>query len=175
MTLEAAFEVLPQKLDALRTALKYLEVFVEDRPHAHQYVDAMGELVADLWSRTDTAVTAAETAYSAVRLPVDIERARGALIECQAQYNVVQRRLVTELASDRQLTELPRLGQRLGGEWKGWAVNIRPVLNQCLPPMYEAGQGLFLCWQELSDRTSTPQVSVHTVTVGQAYLPPVGD
>lgn len=174
MTLEAAFEALPQKLDALRTAIKYLEVFVEDRPHAHQYVDAMGEVVTDLWSRTDTAVTAAESAYGAVRLPADLERARRSLIECQAQYNVVQRRLVTELASDRQLTELLRLGQRLGGEWKGWAVNIRPVLNQCLPPLYEASQGLFLCWQELSDRTSTPQVSVHTVTVGQAYLPPAG-
>ena len=113
MTLEAAFEALPQKLDALRTALKYLEVFVEDRPHAHQYVDAMGEVVTDLWSRTDTAVTAAESAYGAVRLPADLERARRSLIECQAQYNVVQRRLVTELASDRQLTELLRLDSEM--------------------------------------------------------------
>jgi hypothetical protein len=173
MTIEAAFDDLTQKCCELRTALRYLEVFLGDKPHSHQLVDSLGELAADMWSRADQATAAAGEAALAVRPAFDRERALRALATCQEQYNAVQHSLIVELVSDQRLLELQRLGRRLGGEWKGWAGNLQPVLSQCLPALHGTSQALFCCWQEIAEHAGTNHVSVQTINVGHQTVTPV--
>ncbi len=167
MALEATFQELPDKLSQLHTSLKYLEVFIEDRPRAHKLADDLAEVVTDLWSRIGWALEAAEEARTAVEHPTDLARARLALTNCQEQFNLVSRRLLTELMSEPQLTELVRLGRRLGSEWRGWADSVKQALDQCQPPLYEVNQSLFECWQEMAERVGTTSVSVQATNIGQ--------
>ncbi|MFN8453543.1 MAG: hypothetical protein U0401_02550 [Anaerolineae bacterium] len=172
MALEATFQELPLKLRELQTTLKYLEVFIGDKPHRHKFAEDLGEEVVDLWSRIDQAIEAANEALAAVQHPPDLGRARQALTLCQEQVNVVSRKFSTKVRSDHQMTELTRLGSRLQGEWPGWVKSIKQSLNQCQPPLHDVNETLARCWQELAEHAGLTSISVQATNIGQQIMRP---
>jgi hypothetical protein len=167
MALEETFRELSVKLNELGGALKDLEVFIGDKPHQHKFAEDLAEEVTDLWSRIDQALEAAQAAQTGVQYPPDLGYARQGLALCQEQVNIVARKFSTELRSDKQLTELTRLGRRLGGEWPGWAKSVKQALDQCQAPLYDVNEALAHCWQEIAERVGMNSVSVQATNIGQ--------
>lgn len=170
MTLEAVFRELPEKLMDLQSSLKYLEVFIGDKPHAHKLADDLSETVTDLWSRIDEAIEVAHETQAALQPPTDLARVRLALVICQEQFNIVSRKFTTELRSEQQMRELARLSRRLKGEWPGWARSVKQTLEQCQVGFHDVNEALSRCWQEIAERVGMTSVSMQTTNIGQQIV-----
>ena len=82
----------------------------------------------------------------------DIDLVRVALICCQDRFNQLSNRFYSEPNSFEWLDDLHTLAQRRGGEWATWAQGVQDALKPCPPQLYDVGQTLFDCWQELVER-----------------------
>lgn len=170
MSLEMAFHELSGQIRKLRdTFLGVRLTVVEDKPLRDEVVlvDTFGNAVEDLVGWVEEALAAAAQGEQFAGNPMDAYRARRALTTCHERFNRLALQFSTELICYERILELKRFGRKRGGEWLRWTNTVKQALDQCRPPLHEVNQALFLCWQELAERSAMASVSVQNTTIGQ--------
>ena len=175
MALETAFKALSNHLRALHEALIGLRTtVVEDKPLRGDVVlvDVFGDAADDLLGWLEEACAAAGEGQQAARHPIDLDRVGRSLTTCQERFNRITHRFSSDLVRYERIAELTRFGRTHGGEWRGWANSVKTGLDWCAQPLYDVGQSLFECWQEIAERVGTTSVSVQTTNIGQQLTIP---
>jgi hypothetical protein len=170
MTLEASFQVLNLRFQALCDAVFSLHLTVgEDKPLSGEgaLVDYVSNAVEDLLASLQAGESAARQGRQAVAYPTDLQTARHSLVVCQQNFNDLSYRLASDLLSYERLAELTAFGSERGGEWFPWSNALREALECCRQPAFDVTQALFLCWQEIAERTGVNGVSVNATNIGQ--------
>ena len=145
-----------------------LLLFVGDKPDEDAALpDALEEAVLGQMGTLHEAKKAARQALNAVGHPLDMDRARRALILCQDRFHLLEQQFASDLIAYDQLRELARLGRMRRGEWKSWSDLTRQTIEQCSEPMGLASKALASCWQELAERAGMTNISVHATGVKQ--------
>jgi hypothetical protein len=170
VAIETVFAELHHRLRALQEALEALGTTVdEDRPPRDDVIVA-SRLSDDLLAARgllEEAVTAADGAIETVAYPLDGDRARRALTLCQQRFQRFAHAFSFELAGYDRLDDLMSVAKKRGRGWLDWTGVVRQALEQCKMLSDEAGNSLFLCWQELADRIATTSVSIRNTAIGQ--------
>lgn len=170
MALEKTFRELTAHLQKTQEAFKEVQLtVVEDRPPDQDVVmvDHFEYAVDDVLGWLEGALKYAADAEQAVGVPLDLERARRSLGQCQEVFQKLQQRYGSDLISYGQLEALTNFGRKRRGEWQGWVESVKNGLDQCRHPIEEAGVLLARCWQELAERLGSTNVSVHATNIGQ--------
>jgi hypothetical protein len=170
MAIEAAFQNLVEKFDAVGEALASLRLTaVEDRPLRDEVllVDRLANVVDDLIGWRDEATAAAADGQKAVRHPLDCYGAREKLALAHDRFARFEYKFFSEGVSYEQINELTRFGQRSGRECLGWTRSVVHALGQCWTPIRELDEALLQCWRELAERLGASAVSVQTTNIGQ--------
>jgi hypothetical protein len=170
MAIEAAFQNLIEKFDAVREALTSLRLTaVEDRPLRDEVllVERLANAVDDLIGWREEAADAAADGQKAVRHPLDGYGAREKLALAHDGFIRLKYTFFSEGVSYEEINELTRFGQRRGREWLGWTRSVVQALDQCRTPIRELDEALLQCWRELAERLGTSAVSVQTTNIGQ--------
>lgn len=174
MPIEATFQALTAKFEALREAVASLRLTaVEDRPPRNEVllVERLGDAVEDLGGCLGEAAAAAAGALGAIAHPLDGHRARQALALAHERFIRAEYKLVFGVISAEQLEELARFGRRRGPEWLGWTGSVLQALEQCRAPLRDVDEALLSAWQELSERLGAGSISVQTTNIGQQISP----
>jgi hypothetical protein len=170
MTLEASFAVLGETFGHLERALDNLMwAVVEGQPEAgegHALVDQYDAATTDFIGLVREARVAAEAGRKATRGPLDLTGARQALATCQDRFNVLSSRLYHDVISFERIDALNNLAQERGGDWARWVEGVKDALSQYPQPLFDVGQALFPCWQELSERVSPPFATGQATSTG---------
>ena len=175
MGLERTFQELNAQLQKLRDNIGALSMTFGDQPprNAPVLVQELGERVEILLGWLRDAASAGAEAVVAVQAPVDADRARRALGQCQEPLGQVARYLAFEIATREQLNDLAAFGRRRGGEWSVWAPFVCKTLAECQGDCYDTNQALLHCWQDLAERSISTTISVQATSIGrQATVPP---
>ena len=170
MTLEASFHVLGLRFEALRDAVCSLQITAgEDKPLSGgvALVDNVSNTVEDLLASLEGGDDAARKGRQAVAYPTDLQTARHSLILCQEHFNNLSHRLGADLLSYERVAELTAFGRERKGEWLAWSNALKEALESCRQPAFDVNQALFLCWQEIAERTGVNGVSVNATNIGQ--------
>jgi hypothetical protein len=168
MTLEASFHVLNLRFHALRDAVFSLHMTVgEDKPLSGEgaLVDYVSNAVEDLLACLEEGDSAARQGRQAVAYPTDLQTARHSLVLCQQQFNDLSYRLASDLLSYERLAALTAFGSERGGEWLPWSNALKQALECCRQPAFDVTQALFLCWQEIAERSGV--ISINATNIGQ--------
>jgi hypothetical protein len=170
VALQQSFRDLCSRLQELQEVLEAVNTTVEeDRPKRRDVVVAssLGDAVLAVRGTLEESRAAAHDACQAVDHPLDMERARRALVTCQERFHRFASEFSHELASYQRMTDLASVAQERGRDWAGWVTVVKQGLEQC-QALVEAGRdALFVCWQELTERLGTASVSVTNTAVGQ--------
>ena len=172
MTLEASFQVLAIRFEALCDAVSSLQITAgEDKPLTGgvALVDQVGNTVEDLRGCLEEADAAARQGRQAVAHPPDLQSARHSLVVCQQQFNDFSYRLTSDLLSYELLAELAAFGSERGGEWLAWSNALKEALESCRQPAFDVNQALFVCWQEIAERAGANGVVVNATNIGQMF------
>lgn len=178
MTLEASFQALSMRFEILRDAVSSLRVtVVEDKPKKGDValVDNLSNSLDDLLACLEASQSAARDAREAVDYPTDLQSARRSLILCQENFNEFSHRLFSDLLAYDRLVELNGFASERGGEWRAWSDTVTEVVGRCWQPAYDVTQALFICWQEITERTGMNSVSLQTTNIGQQISIPEGE
>ena len=170
MTLEASFQVLTVKFQALCDAVSSLQLTAgEDKPLTGgvALVDQVSNTVEDLVASLDEAHAAARQARQAVAHPVDLQTTRHSIVRCQQNFNDLSYRLTSDLLSYELVAELATFGSERGGEWLAWSSALKEAIDSCRQPAFDVNQALFVCWQEIAERAETNCILVNTTNIGQ--------
>jgi hypothetical protein len=162
MALEATFRALFMQTRKLCDTLNAILLTVGDKP-AHRgamLTDQLENTVLDTLGLAENARTAARVAEKAVTSPMDMDRARHALSNCQENFLRAEQQFSNELVSYEKLKNLASLGSDRGGEWKAWAGSMKDAIEQGRQPIEETSRALAACWQELVERSGTTSISV---------------
>jgi hypothetical protein len=170
MTLEASFTALGETFGHLERALDNLMwAVVQGQPEAgegHALVDQYDAATTDFIGLVREARAAAEEGRKATGGPLDLTGARQALATCQDRFNVLSSRLYDDVVSFERIDALNNLAQERGGDWARWVEGVKDALSQYPQPLFDVGQALFLCWQELSERVSPPFAAGQATSTG---------
>jgi hypothetical protein len=175
MALERVFQELSDRVRRLRDSFLALQLTIrEDLPPQGgvALVDQFGDAVDDSMGWLEESLAAAGEAQRAVGHPVDLDRARRALANCQEQFHRVEQRFASDLISYEKLKDLTGFGRSRRGEWVGWVKSVRRGLEECRQPMEEIGRALLACWQEIAERAGMTSVSVQATNIGQQIAAP---
>jgi hypothetical protein len=170
MTLEASFHVLDIRFQALRDAVVSLHITAgEDKPLSGEValIDYVTNAVEDLLASLEEGDNAARQGRQAVAYPTDLQSARHSLVLCQQHFNDLSYRLASDLLSYERLAELTAFGCERGGEWRAWSNALKEALESCRQPAFDVIQALFLCWQEIAERSGVNGVSINATNIGQ--------
>lgn len=143
-----------------------LHITIEDKPQHDEaaLADDMADKVLELLGCIHEAQSGAVKACKTLRSSADLNATRRALMACQNQFHKIDRSYSTDLASFDKLKELLRVGSR-GAEWTAWAWGTKLAIEQCLPPLQQVNEAFAPCWQELTDRLGTTNISVTATNV----------
>ncbi|SRR6266566_2730280 len=176
MALQIAFEDVEARLKELQDALLHLHfAVVEARSPriAHHLADRLGDqVIPDLQGLTRDALLEAETGVAASSHPPDIGTCGHALLGCQKDLNQIAGRFWTELGSYGPISDLIGLGEEHSAEWRIWTEGVLNALDRCQQPVYDASEGLAVCWEEILERIGTTSVSVQATNIGQQITGP---
>lgn len=170
MTIESAFNELQRGLREFEEALDALGTTVEqDKPAGDDVIVAsrLNDAVLAARGYLEESLIAAAAACGAVVHPFDADRARLALVRCQERFHRFANCFADEIASYECWDDLTSIRQRRGREWVGWVSVIQDALRHCRGLIEDIRGKLFLCWQELAERTNAGSVSVINTQVGQ--------
>jgi hypothetical protein len=169
VALEATFRELSVSLHQLHDALDALNVTLGDEPEAggSALADGFENIVLDLIGALHQGRRAALHARRAVTPPMDIERARRSLANCQDRFHQIEQEFAANLASYEKLTELARLGTERGEQWRLWANSVKLGIEQCQPCLHEASKALAGGWKELVEHGGKTSISIRTENLGQ--------
>ena len=170
MALQKSFRDLCSRLQELQEGLEAVNTTVdEDRPKRRDVVVAtsLGDAVLAVRGILEESRAAADDACQAVGHPMDMERARRALMTCQEQFHRFATEFSHDLACYQRMTDLASIAKERGRDWASWVTVVKQGLEQC-QALAEAGRdALFVCWQELTERLGASAVSVQNTTIGQ--------
>lgn len=172
MGIEKTFIDLSNSLHRLRDRLQEVRLtIVEDRPEKNDavIVDNFEYAVEDMLGWVNEAIGPAHIALTAVRHPVDVERAREALSTCQERFQRIDQVFSTNMTSYEHLSDLSRFGESRGNDWKGWVIGVKQGIEQCKEPMTETRNQLGCCWQDMAERNG-PSVSIRATNIGQKVV-----
>jgi hypothetical protein len=177
MALEASFTTLSEHLRLLHDELQELHRTVIEKPLKGDVVlvDLFSDAADDLLGWVVEASDAACEGGQSSSYPVDLDRARRSLKTCQEKFILISERLSSDLLSYDRMEELISFGDHRRGGWEKWATNVKAALESCREPLYDVSHTLFACWQELTERIGTTNVSVHTTNIGQQIKMPVDE
>ena len=168
MALEKTFRELSLCLHHLHDALNALQVTLGDKPPDDEsaLADGVETAVLDMMGTLHEARKAALNGKKAVGHPVDLDRARWALANCQERFHWIEQQFASDLVSYEKLRELERLGKERHA-WLGWSSTVRQGIEQCRQPLGQTSQALAACWQELVEHSGTTSISIRTENLGQ--------
>jgi hypothetical protein len=174
MALEATFRQLSVRLHKLHDALNALHVTVGDRPPDDEaaLADGLENAVLDLMGTLHEARKSAMAARQGVGTPIDLDRARRALMVCQKCFHRIEQQFAAELVSYERLRELARLGRARRREWIPWANSTKAGIEQCREPIELTSKALASCWEELAERLGTTNISMQATNLGQQITLP---
>ena len=177
MALEGSFNELSAHILGLRDVLIDFRTTILDKPYEGDVVlvDLFSDAADDLLGWIEEASEACAEARQALAYPIDLDRARRALVACQEKFNLAVRRFSSDLVVYERIAELTSLGEEREGEWLAWANSVKESLDLCRQPFYDASQALFVCWQELAERIGMNSVNVQATNIGQQITVPVAD
>jgi hypothetical protein len=143
-----------------------LHITIEDKPQhdGAAVADDMADNVLELLGCIHEAQNDAVKACQALRSSANLDETRRALMACQNQFHKIERSYSTDLASYDKLKELLRVGSR-GAEWTAWARGTKLAIEQCLSPLQQVNEAFAPCWQELTERLGTTNISVTAMNV----------
>jgi hypothetical protein len=173
VALEATFRGLLIRLQRAGDGLQVLRLTLGDKPLKSEaaLVDHLENGVLDIMGLLQEAIQSACEALNAVGYPVDLDRARRALIECQNCFHRLEHQFSTDLVSYEKLKDLEMLGNQRRGEWFLWAKSTKDGITGCCHPLTEVSQALVACWQELAEHLGTVSISVQASSIGQQIAP----
>jgi hypothetical protein len=175
MALEKTFGELPHTIRKLRDGLLALQLTVREDLPLHGsvvLVDQFGDAVDDSLGWLEDALTAATEVQQCAKHPVDMDRGRRALSNCQEQFHRMEQRFHSDLISYEKLKDLTGFGRSRRGEWLGWVKSVRKGLDECRQPMDEVTKALLACWQEIAEHAGMTSVSVQATNIGQQIAAP---
>jgi hypothetical protein len=175
MTLEHTVARLQVQLTRLVEALEALSTTVEeDRPRRGDVVLAasLADSLLALRGFIEDARAAAADAHGSVTQQRDMVRFAQALTAAQEGFHRFASALHADLMSYERLDDLVTAGRERGREWADWTGVVTGELEQCRSLSDEVRNGLFLCWQELVERTVAGAVSIKNTCVGQQIVSP---
>ncbi len=187
MAIEAAFETLQRRLEALKEELSELRVNAEEfypPGRAHQGknghktgqapppVVGLADCAADLEGEMEEALQAARKATRAVRHPRNLIEVQRAMIQVQGSLNRVLRRHWTEVAAFEPLHTLMQMARELGEGWPKWVELVKSVMNGCRDRLVDAFEALAECWQELAEKLAANSVMIQSTNIGQQIATP---
>lgn len=173
MALEATFRDLLGQLRMLHDMFLALRLtVVEDKPVRGEaaLVDHFEDAILDAMGTLDECLKSAQAAQKAVGHPVDLDRARRSLANCQEKFHQIESQYSESLASYEKLKDLADLGKERRGEWLPWSASVKDGVEQCRRHLDGVRKGLGICWQEIAERVGTTTVSVHTRNIGQKIV-----
>lgn len=175
MALEKTFGELPNTIRRLRDSLLALQLTVREDLPLHGsvvLVDQFGDAVDDSLGWLEDSLAAAVEVQQCAKHPVDIDRARRALVICQDQFHRMEQRFHSDLISYEKLKDLTGFGRSRRGEWIGWVKSVRKGLEECRTPMDDVSKALLACWQEIAEHAGMTSVSVQATNIGQQIAAP---
>jgi hypothetical protein len=170
VALQKSFRDLCTRIQELQEVLEALNTTVEeDRPMRKDVVVAssLADAVLAVRGILEESRAAADEACEAVGHPVDLDRARRALITCQERFHHFAAEFLRDLTSYERMADLASVAQERGRDWASWVKVVKQGLEQCQALVEEGRDALFLCWQDLAERLSTAHVSVRNTSIGQ--------
>jgi len=171
--LETTFRELSGRLRMLHDMLVALRLTVdEDKPlHGKSALaENLGDGILQVMGTLDDCLKTAAAATHAVGHPLDLDRARRALMLCQEQFHRVEAEFQEQLGSYDKLKDLACLGRERRGEWAAWAGSVKSGVDQCREPLEATRKALSRCWEEIAERVGTTSVSVRTTNIGQKII-----
>jgi hypothetical protein len=133
VALEKVFREMTECLRRLRDNLLAVQLTIRvDTPKEGSVllVDVFGEAVDDVVGWLEEAIQAACEAQKAVGHPVDLDRARRALVSAQEQFHRAEQAFLSDLVSYERLNELTKFGKRRCGEWNAWVKSVMHGIEQ---------------------------------------------
>ena len=173
MALEKTFQELSKQLHRFRDRLFEMRLtVVEDRPETNEpaIADHFEDAVEDLRGWLEDALCAATDGERRVGHPVDLDGARRSLLQCQKQFDRIDERFFSGIASYEKLDDLNNVGRNRNSEWTAWANAVRQGLDHCRQQIEEARSALKACWQEIAERVGTTNVSITATNIGQKIV-----
>ena len=159
LDLERRLSRLQQALEMLHWAAVQAQPQAEQRPALLDHYDAAAE---DLLGLAHSAHEAIELARRAGQYPLDLRRAADALAAASHEYNRLWALLYETFGSLQRAADLDEL-VRSEAVWRVWVTGLSDALDRCPPSLYEVGEGLAGCWQDLLDGVSLPPFTVQVV------------
>jgi exonuclease VII small subunit len=166
MPLEKTFRECSTQLRMLHDRVHELRLAaVVDRPEKNdaKIVDAIEDAVEDLMGWVSECLLAAADAQRAVASPVDLDRARRALVTCQERLQNAERVFGTGLVSYERQKDLGSFGAERRGEWPSWVTSVKQGIEHCRKPLEAARLSLDECWQEMAERAGMNSISVQAI------------
>lgn len=173
MPLQNSFRALRDHLRELREVLEALSTTVEeDRPRRKDVVVAssLSDAILAVRGFLEESWAAADEACEAVGRTLDLDRARRALIACQERFHRFAAEFSHDLASYERMADLASVARERGRDWASWVEVVKQGLEQCRALVEEGRDALFLCWQDLAERTNTTSLSVRATNIGHQFL-----
>jgi hypothetical protein len=175
MSIEVAFRDLGARLRQAREAFDGLRLTVaEDRPlHGDvALIDQRSDAIDDVLGLIAEAAEAAARGQRAAKSTAKLDAVRQSLGRSQEAFMAAAQRFTSDLSSYERIAELAALARTRGGEWRAWAQSVHEALRRCEQPVYDTHQALFTCWRDVTERATTPLVSVQATGVGQRIKMP---
>ena len=166
MATRASLQDLERRLSRLQQALEMLHwAAVQAQPQAEQrpaLLDHYDTAAEDLLGLAHSAHETVDLARRAGRYPLDLRRAVDALAAANHQYNRLWALLYETFGSLERAADLDDLA-RSEAMWRVWVKGLSDALDRCPPCLYDVGEGLAGCWQDLLDGVSLPPLTVQVV------------
>jgi hypothetical protein len=170
MALHSAFGVLDRRVADLEQSLEMLQWAViqakpEHRP-TNALLDRYESTTLDLMSLAHDTRDAAGRGLRATQGSVDAIATRDALATVSDRYNQLWARLCADSCSIEAVEHLNDI-RKSGTAWRRWADGVSDALSHCPSTLFEVGQALARCWEDLFEGVSIPPLSLHVIGSGQ--------
>jgi hypothetical protein len=174
MALEKSFQDQTRQLRRIRD--RFVEVLLtirEDCPAELAIADNLGDTFDELRGWLEEALNAAAGGEKNVGHPIDLDGARRALQRCQEQFDKVDERFFSGVASYERLDDLNTMSKHREPEWSeraNWADAVLQGIDHCRQEIEESRSALKACWQEIAERVGSTNVSISTTNIGQKIV-----
>lgn len=177
--LQASLGELGAHLSDLHEVLNQLHLtLVEDRPSDIALADGMDAVVDDIQGWISECERALREAPATPRTDGDLEDVVEALSECRYSTSNILRQFTQEIGSRQRIDHVTAVGRERGGEWTGWAVEVKRAVDLGDAALRELVDALLGCYQEIAERIGATSVSARAtalgVNFGEKRDPPVG-
>jgi hypothetical protein len=160
MSIDTMFgDLYAQHLRPAYEQLHQLRTIVDDNPSrdhvlVHLLADRLDETMGWLVDAEDAALAGQQ----AIQAPLDLDRARQALLLVEVNAQRCLQTFFCRLVDFETGAGLARVSRERGAEWRKWAGSVRGALEDSRGPLLELNQALFRSCFELAGRTTAASV-----------------